>query len=369
MIGLWPWMFNKARLPESMPTLPGPVTTRALDPILRGVSRSIFLTLRVAPSSMRRTLGIGYLFCRAADTVADTRLLSRESRRDILGQFRAQFAGERFDPATVASISTEITEITTAQSIPEERQLLERLVECFEAYSRLGATDRRLLRTLVTTLTQGMEMDLARFPAEESGEVRCLETDDELDRYTYYVAGCVGEFWTELQCAHVRALSSWDLASMREKGIRFGKGLQMTNILRDLDRDLSIGRCYFPRSRLEAACVSAEELRDGRQRDRLEPILAEYLEVTVDHYRAGWEYTLAIPRRAARLRLACAWPLLLGLATLRLLARTPRPYAPGRHLKISRREVRRLLRQSTVRIFSNKALDRMYRELEGEVIP
>ena len=51
----------------------GPVTSSSLDPVLKGVSRSIFLTLKVAPSPVRRQLGVGYLFCRAADTIADTR--------------------------------------------------------------------------------------------------------------------------------------------------------------------------------------------------------------------------------------------------------------------------------------------------------
>ncbi|HVR74036.1 MAG TPA: phytoene/squalene synthase family protein [Planctomycetota bacterium] len=340
------------------------MTTRSLDPILRGVSRSIFLTLKVAPSATRRQLGVAYLFCRAADTIADTRLLSRETRLESLRRFRAQFEGDAPRLDDVRRIGEETG---PPQAVPEERALLQRLPECFEAHARFDPADRARLRKLVTTLTRGMEMDLERFPSEESGETAALETEADLDLYTYYVAGCVGEFWTDLQVARIPALGRWDLASMCEKGIRFGKGLQMTNILRDVDRDLALGRCYFPRPRLEAACVTLEDLRAGRGRDRLKPLLDEYLGVTIAHYRAGWEYTLAIPRSVPRLRLACAWPLLIGLRTLGLLAAAEHPYAPGAVLKVPRREVRSILRRSALKVFSDRALTRMYRELEREI--
>jgi farnesyl-diphosphate farnesyltransferase len=340
------------------------VTTRALDPILRRVSRTIFLTLQVAPSATRRQLGVAYLFCRAADTIADTRLLPRESRLDALRRFRRLFEAEEPRRDELRGIAGELG---PPQAVPEERDLLARLDECFAAWDRFAAVDRARIRKLVATLTRGMEMDLERFPPEESGMVAALETDEDLDLYTYHVAGCVGEFWTDLQFGHLKALASWDLAAMKEKGVRFGKGLQMTNILRDVDRDLAIGRCYFPRTRLDAAGLTAEEIHGGRGRERLRSILADLIGATLEHYRAGWEYTLAIPRRLPRLRLACAWPLLIGLGTLGLLARSPDPYAPGARIKATRAEVKAILLRSAARIFSNRALDGMYRDLERGV--
>jgi farnesyl-diphosphate farnesyltransferase len=342
----------------------GPVTSRGIDPILRDVSRSIYLTLRVAPAATRRQLGIAYLFCRTADTIADTRLLAPEARLRCLRSFRAQFEGAAPDPEAVAAISREAG---APQRIPAEAELLRRLAECFELHASLREADRLLIRRLVTTLTRGMEMDLSIFPPEESGAVRALESDADLDLYTYYVAGCVGEFWTDLQASHLRALASWDLPKRREQGVRFGKGLQMTNVLRDVDADLAIGRCYFPRPRLDAAGVTVEDLRAGAPRRRLRPILEDLVQLTLGHYRAGWEYTLAIPRRLPRLRLACAWPLLLGLRTLELLCRSEDPYAPGARVKVPRGEVYAILRRSAAKVLSNAGLARMYDELERGV--
>ena len=61
---------------------------------------------------------------------------------------------------------------------------------------------------------------------------------DELDQYTYYVAGCVGEFWTRMVCAHRPGMERWNVDEMSAIGVRFGKGLQLTNIVKDIARDL-----------------------------------------------------------------------------------------------------------------------------------
>jgi farnesyl-diphosphate farnesyltransferase len=56
------------------------------------------------------------------------------------------------------------------------------------------------------------------------------------------------------------------------------------------------------------------------------------------------------------MRLACVWPLLIGLATLAAIAAHPDPLAAERPIKISRRAVRGILARSTLAIGSNGAL-------------
>ena len=130
----------------------------------------------------------------------------------------------------------------------------------------LGQDDQGRIRDLVLTLTQGMRMDLTLFPAENetAGELCALRSRTDLDLYTYYVAGCVGEFWTKTTVAHRPALQHWDLAAMADLGVRFGKGLQLTNILRDLAEDLRRGRCYLPQDDLNTLEVNPQELLEPR---------------------------------------------------------------------------------------------------------
>ena len=41
-----------------------------LDTVLKRVSRSFYLSLRILPRSLRTPIGLAYLFARAADTIA-----------------------------------------------------------------------------------------------------------------------------------------------------------------------------------------------------------------------------------------------------------------------------------------------------------
>ena len=110
-----------------------------------------------------------------------------------------------------------------------------------------------------------MVFDLTTFPTPESGRTGALDTLDDLDRYTYLVAGCVGEFWTDVMIAHERAVRDWDRDRMIYLGVRFGKALQMTNIIRDVPKDLRAGRCYIPREILESVGQTPEDLAESRR--------------------------------------------------------------------------------------------------------
>ena len=65
-------------------------------------------------------------------------------------------------------------------------------------------------------------------------------------------------------------------------------------------------------------------------------------ETARDHLAAGWHYTLQIPHDQYRLRLASAWPILMGNRTLDLV-RAANPLQPEPPLKISRANVRDIL--------------------------
>src|SRR5207244_1248556 len=82
------------------------------------------------------------------------------------------------------------------------------------------------------------------------------------------------------------------------------------------------------------------------------PLYRRLLATTLDHYDVAWRYTLAIPRLEWRMRLACAWPLLIGLATLVALAARPDPLAATIPIKIPRRAVRALLARSVLTVWA-----------------
>ena len=82
---------------------------------------------------------------------------------------------------------------------------------------------------------------------------------------------------------------------------------------------------------------------------KLRPLYRELVELAFRHLEAGWRYTNTIPASHWRLRLACAWPVLIGVRTLvKLLAGNP--LDPRQRIKVDRAEVRRILVGSILRL-------------------
>ncbi len=320
-----------------------------LGPLLKSVSRSFYLTLRILPGTMRDPIGLAYLLARAADTIADTSLIPPQRRLELLLSLREQVNGTR-DEATLASIADEVA---GQQAQPDERALLERLGDALAILPHLSASDAVAVRDIVTTLTTGMEFDLRTFPAETSGRIAALHEFDELDRYTYLVAGCVGEFWTKMTYARMPGVLKAQPQTMLTRGVRFGKALQMTNVLRDCARDLRIGRCYLPMSLLARHGLTPEALLDPQASQRARSVLFDLLRTTLALYRDAVDYTLAIPQAAIRLRLACLWPIMIGLDTLVLLARNDAWLDPERISKIRRNDVYPIMAVSVPLMTSN----------------
>lgn len=315
-----------------------------LHDILKQVSRSFYLTLNMLPVGVRDQMGLAYLFARAADTIADTNLIDRTQRLKYLKQFRAQFTPSGVNQKAVQEIQSALV---PHQKDSGESILLQRLEDCFKLYEEYSPDDRERIQWVIRVLTEGMEMDLIRFPGQSSEQLMALSTMDELDKYTYHVAGCVGDFWTRMVCAHRPAMSSWDVDNMAAIGVRFGKGLQLTNIVKDVARDLHNGRCYVPEVLLKEAGLKPADLLNENNLPRLRPIVHRLIRLAVEHLDQGWIYTMAIPVSEIRQRLACIWPILLAGETLKRVAVAPDLLNPTVNVKAPRSVVYRVIAITT----------------------
>ena len=327
---------------------------RLLRATLRDVSRSFYLSIRVLPKGLQEPVGLAYLLARAADTIADTALLRPDDRLRLLLLFRAQLECSP-SPEALAEIESALGGAGDDRADAHLR-LLGSLAQALALLDSLPPADAERVRRVVVTLTRGMEMDLTTFPPEDSGKLAALNSVKDLDRYTYLVAGCVGEFWTDIIVARTPSLRSWDRQRMSDLGVRFGKALQMTNILRDVPRDLRIGRCYIPSDMLARAGLTPEGLLERGNSDAARSVMATGVEIALGHIAAAEEYVLAVPRRCLRLRLAALWPLLLAIATLTELSRSEAWLDPHRVYKVRRRSVYAMMALSLLMGRSNTAV-------------
>ena len=371
--------------------------------LLRETSRSFYLTLRVLPPAVRPQIGLAYLLARATDTIADTELVPVEERLAALAALSGRIVGEHRDPLDLSRLAAS----QTGKGSDGERRLLQRVEAAVELLAQAGSADQALIREVLATITSGQELDLRRFcgvsggpvsavppvlepvlepallstsgetgpppivpsppvipPAAASGAVTALATDAELDDYTYRVAGCVGGFWTKLTRARVFPGAVIDDARFLSDGIRFGKGLQLVNILRDLPKDLRAGRCYIPASMLARVGLVPRDLLDPANGPRLRPIYLELLDRAQSDLEAGWRYTNTLPRGQIRLRLACAWPVLIGVKTIARLC-TADVLDQRKRVKVSRSEVEWLLVTSVMKLPFRGAWERQFADHSG----
>jgi farnesyl-diphosphate farnesyltransferase len=317
-------------------------TPKSLNDLLHATSRSLYLTLRVLPTAVRPQIGLAYLLARTTDTIADTGILPVEQRLDALQKLRERILGQSSAPLNFGDLAQE-------QDSPAERALLEKTEDSVALLQTLSPADLKLVRDVLATITRGQEMDLRRFgslnPTTVGQQIITLDSAAELDDYTYLVAGCVGEFWTKICRAHLFPHAKLDDEQFIADGIRFGKGLQLVNILRDLPADLKNGRCYLPAQRLEPAKLFPEILLSPAAASKFLPLFCEFLDKAEAHLAAGWDYTNMLPFSHFRVRLACAWPILIGMRTIEKL-RAADVYELQQRVKVSRGEVRGIIFRS-----------------------
>jgi farnesyl-diphosphate farnesyltransferase len=324
-------------------------------PVLRSVSRSFYLSLRILPAALREPLSLAYLLARATDAIADTPEPPVALRTDALVRFAVGIQG-----TAGKQVAAQLREsFAPLQSDEAERTLIDRLPALLDWLDDLEPGDRDEVRSVLEKINRGQRLDLEKFAA--SGEVRALANAAELDEYTYLVAGCVGDFWTRLCFEHVKGFSERSEAEMSALGVRYGQGLQLVNILRDAGDDLRHGRCYFPADELDSLGVPAGEiLRDPA---RVLPVLEKWRKKAERGVEEGIKYASAIRNR--RVRFATALPALIGARTLALL-RNAGANSFAQRVKVSRPEVRKMISASL--LASPRSLRATFERLQGAAV-
>ncbi len=303
-----------------------------LNLLLKHTSRSLYLSARCLPRAVRASFSIAYLLCRYADSIADTALLAPERRIYWIRQFAVMIT----HPDTQQQQQL-VREISGSSSNIYEEKLLRNLPACLQAFAQLSAPQQHTILEVVKAVCQGMEIDLTTFPAENSHELAAFQTEEELQTYCHLMGGEPGVFWSKLICSHVSVNTAEE--NFLSFGRDVGDSLQIVNILRDLPRDLRIGRCYFPAAQLEQYGLHAEDLLEQINSPRFEPIKAYWINWARQKLTSSISYFAAIPKTQLRHRTAVAWPMLWAADTLNKLEKESNLLDSAHKVKIPRSRI------------------------------
>ncbi len=134
-------------------------------------------------------------------------------------------------------------------------------------------------------MLRGMKMDV---------EDRVYQTSDELEEYCYCVAGVVG-----LMMCHIMGVSGPQALG---HAVSLGSAMQLTNIARDVQDDLTLGRIYFPRQWLATYGMTEQEFALPQNRRRWVLLTQKLLDLAAQRYNEGRQ---GLPYLSFRAALAC----------------------------------------------------------------
>jgi squalene synthase HpnD len=217
---------------------------------------SFYTALRILPEKQREAMFAVYGFCREVDDIADDR-----------------------GPATAAERSAKLEhwrEDIAAMIVGRAPAHLAKLAEAARNY--------QLKREDFDAVIDGMAMD-----AEQ--DIRAPDWAT-LDLYCDRVASAVGRLSVQI------------FGLTDERGValahHLGRALQLTNILRDIDEDASIGRLYLPREALAAAGVTTDEPLAAAADPKLAQACVEVTVRARQHFEKAQSIMATAPRAAVK---------------------------------------------------------------------
>jgi farnesyl-diphosphate farnesyltransferase len=304
--------------------------------ILPLVSRSFAMVIRWLPRGLDDAVMVSYLLCRIADTLEDSVRNVAEKRRqlalfaDTLDQGRPEIPLDAF-PATYLCLMTKTEDVLAA-------------------YRALPEPIRKIIKARVREMCEGMSKWCDR----------PIVTFADQNEYCYYVAGLVGLMLTDLFHAtgHV---SDRDKEQLTPLAVDFGLALQKVNILRDVREDMNEDRCYWPSEVMSRHGVSEETLLKPENVEASLAVMEEMVDEHWGYLETALRYLTLLPMSAFRLRIFCAIPLFMAVATVRRCEGNPAVFLGPRPVKIPRRQARAILVRSLSLGTCNNYLQSWYR--------
>jgi len=296
--------------------------------LLEGVSRTFALTIPQLPETLYSVVANAYLLCRIVDTIEDEVSLSPTQKK----YFCAEFINIVKTGNNTDAFAEELAPLLSEQTIPAEHTLIQVLPRVIAITHKFTPEQIEALASCVETMAEGMPI----FQAQNLHDG--LATLADMDRYCYYVAGCVGEMLAKLFCHY-----SPEIAEHREEllklSVSFGQGLQMTNILKDIWDDAERGVCWLPQDIFTETGFDLKNLNAETSDEHFREGLAHLISIAHEHLHNALRYTQLLPTHETGIRNFCLWALGMAVLTLKKIKQNL-DFNHSNQVKITRNSVK-----------------------------
>jgi farnesyl-diphosphate farnesyltransferase len=311
--------------------------------ILPLVSRSFAMVIRWLPRGLDDAVMVSYLLCRIADTLEDSVRDVEQKRRQL-----ARFAD---------SLDEGHPEIPLDSFPASYLCLMTKTEDVLACYRALPPVARTLIRARVREMCAGMSKWCDR-------EIVTLADQNE---YCYYVAGLVGLLLTDLFHAYGH-LADHEKEQLIPLAVDFGLALQKVNVLRDLREDLTDGRCYWPSEVMARHGLTAGTILKPENVAASLAVMDDLVDEHWGYLETALGYLMMLPMSQLRLRIFCAIPLFMAVATVRRCEGNAAVFLGPRPVKIPRRQARAILVRSLSLGACNNYLQSWYRRWQTGIL-
>lgn len=225
--------------------------------ITRTAAKNFYYAFLVLPRRKREALCAVYAFMRRCDDIADDPSLALPDRRQKLDTWLDALHRVQQGQPTDDAILLALTDTQRRYSIPA------------------GLLDELAHGTAMDVEQEESQAQTATAP----GLTIQYKTFEDLRLYCYRVASVVG-----LVCIHIFGYRDPEAETLAE---RCGLAFQLTNIIRDVKEDASMGRIYLPEEDLAKFDLSASELLTAPDPARFRPVLALEADRAREFYASG----------------------------------------------------------------------------------
>ena len=324
---------------------------------LKEVSRTFYLSIQALPKDLHIYVGHSYLICRLLDTLEDAYDITVETKIKALDKAISCITSvDNFDKAD--DIFKHLAE--TSDIKPYEKILLKNSFKIFECVDTFPEKVQTIVRKWTIEMAEGMKK--YSFGSDKS-KVQ-LASKDELEDYTYYVAGTVGELLSQLFTLNHFKVPEASKKIMFQNSIAFGKALQYVNIIKDSREDFEEDRCFIPADLLEKRSISLDEFFKNDRKEDIKAIYIELIERAEKYLDDAIEYINIVPKRLWKIRLFCIWPVAMAYATLNGVKNDLDEFIEtNKTYKISRKTVKSIVKKGYFASFSNWYFKRMLKSL------
>lgn len=313
--------------------------------ILPEVSRSFSICINKLPRGIGDRVMVGYLILRIVDTIEDCDA-ELETKKRVFAEFIDVLKSDEFSPARESELrETLLGDIDHTY----EYILLENVSSVLNALRSFSPDEKRAITDCAGEMAGGM----TKFQTEP------INNFQQQEEYCYYVAGVVGKMDNKL--FHLGGEISADLRDeLANHSSSYGIGLQKVNVLRDVAYDIPMGRHFWPSDLLEKHGLEYETICLEKKRTQAMRVLREMVENALPYLDSAVEYITRLPKSAARVRVFCTIPLFMAIQSYAKCVDNENVFRKGKKVKISKKEVRKIIRLSFLLVPSNRALRKWY---------